>query len=332
MATIKEVAARAGVSSATVSRVLSGRTPVEDRKREQVLQAVAELNYRPNLLASNLRRQRSAKIGVVVPDIENPHFSQSIRIFEEIAYREGFRVLLCNTEDQPDKQQAYLEVLADERVEGILLVPYNSEGPEISTVIDRGIPILGYDRPVDDPRADAVIADNYEGAYRATQLLVEAGHERIGFIGGIVALKPGADRQAGYEAALRLRDLRPYIFPGEFNRDRAREATSALLSHPDRMTAMVIGSNLMSIGAQRALREHNIRVPDDLAVVGIDDPWWSELMQPPMTTVAQPVRRMAEAAVNLLFERIAGTRTQPRCVIYGYDIRIRQSCGTNGRS
>ena len=328
MTTIKQVAERAGVSIATVSRVLGGRTPVGAPKRELVLQAVADLNYRPNLLASNLRRQRTAKIGVVVPDIENPHFSQSIRVFEEIAYREGFRVLLCNTEDQPEKQQAYLEVLADERVEDSFLVPFDSDGSEIAHVIDRGMPVVAYDRPVDDPRADAVLADNVEGARRATELLIEAGHRKIGFVSGIAALKPGADRQAGYELALSRHGLEPYIAPGEFNVDRARDATTALLSHPDRITGLVVGGNLMTIGAQRAIRACGVRVPDDLALVGIDDPWWAELLEPPMTTVAQPVRRMAEAAVNLLFERIAGTRVQPRCVVYGYELRVRQSCGT----
>jgi LacI family transcriptional regulator len=329
MATIKQVAERAGVSSATVSRVLAGKTPVGVGKRERVLEAVTALNYRPNLLASNLRRQRTAKIGVVVPDIENPHFSQSIRVFEEIAYREGFRVLLCNSEDQAEKQKAYLEVLADERVEGILLVPYGSSGPEISAVIDHGIPLVAYDRPVDDPRADAVIADNFEGAKRATELLIDAGHRNIGYISGITALKPGIDRQDGYEAAMRACGLTPHIAAGEFNVDIAHRATAELLTHPDGMTALVVGSNLMTIGALRAIHEAGIRVPDELAFVGIDDPWWAELVEPPMTTVAQPVRRMAEMAVNLLFERIAGTRVQPRCVVFGFELRVRKSCGTH---
>lgn len=332
MATIKQVAERAAVSPATVSRVLAGRTPVEAGKRERVLQAASELHYRPNLLASNLRRRKTGKIGVVVPDIENPHFSRSIRIFEEIAYREGFRVLLCNTEDQAEKQQVYLDVLADERVEGILLVPYDSDGPEIGRVIDRGIPVVAYDRPVDDPRADTVIADNFEGAVAATRLLIQAGHQRIGFVSGINALKPGADRLAGYEAAMRERGLEPLIAPGEFNIDLAREATSTLLANGAAVTGLVVGSNLMTIGALRAVHELGLSIPGQLAVVGIDDPWWADLVEPPMTTVAQPVRRMAEAAVNLLFERIAGTRVQPRCIVYGYELRIRQSCGTKRTS
>jgi LacI family transcriptional regulator len=327
--TIKQVAERAGVSTATVSRVLTGRTPVDAQKREVVLQAIAELNYRPNLLASNLRNRKTAKIGVVVPDIENPIFSRAIQVFEDVAYNRGFRVLLCNTEDQSEKQRAYLEVLADERVEGILLVPFQSDGPEIAATLDKGIPIVAYDRPVDDPRADTVIQDNFEGARRATELLIEAGHQRIGFVSGMNELKPGADRLAGYEAAIREHGLSPYVASGGFRINRAKDATMELVSHPDGLTGLVVGSNLMAIGALRAMRLLGIRAPDDLALVGIGDPWWAEMVEPPMTTVAYPVRRMAEEAANLLFERIAGSRTHSRCMVYGFELRIRRSCGTN---
>lgn len=329
MTTIKQVAERAGVSTATVSRVLRGKTPVEAQKRELVLTAVAELGYRPNLLASNLRRQKTAKIGVVVPDIENPIFSRAIQVFEEIAYNRGFRVLLCNTEDEPVKQQSYLEVLADERVEGILLVPYQSDGPEIAATLDKGIPIVAYDRQVDDPRADAVVQDNFEGARRATELLIELGHQRIGFISGLSELQPGAERLAGYEAAIRQHGLSSYVASGEFRIRRAKDAATELLSHPDGLTGLVLGSNLMAIGALRAIRELGVRVPDDLSFVCLGEPWWADLVDPPMTTVAWPVRRMAEAAANLLFERIAGTRTQSRCMVYGFEIRIRRSSGSN---
>jgi DNA-binding LacI/PurR family transcriptional regulator len=142
-------------------------------------------------------------------------------------------------------------------------------------------------------------------------------------------LRPGADRLAGYEAAIRDHGLSPYVASGEFRINRAKDATTELVSHPDGLTGLVVASNLMVIGALRALRALGIRAPDDLALVGIGDPWWAELVEPPLTTVAWPVRRMAEAAANLLFERIAGTRTQSRCVVYGFELRIRRSCGTS---
>lgn len=328
MATIKDVAERAGVSPATVSRVLTGNGSVSRPYRERVMHVVAELDYRPNLIASNLRRQKTHKIGVVVPDIENPTFSQAIRVIEEVAYRQGFRVLLCNSEDQPEKQRAYLETLADERVEGIILVPYLSDDAEIGDVIDRGIPLVAFDRPVDDPRADAVIADDLEVGRRATEILIDAGHRRIGFVSGIRAIKPGGDRLAGYEAAMRAHDLEPLVASGEFHVAEARAATKELLDTAGGITGLVIANNLMTIGGWQAIRARGVRVPEELAVVAIGDPWWTELLEPPLTAFAQPVRRMAETAVGLLFERIAGTRTHAKCVVYGFDLRFRRSCGT----
>ena len=188
MAKIKEVAERAGVSPATVSRVLSGTPGVRPASRERVLQAVAELDYRPNRLGRNLRQQNSETLGVVVSDIENPHFTQMVRAVEDAAYGRGFRVLLCNTDEMAEKQRAYLEVLAAERVLGVILAPSDPAGEEIGRLLDLGIPVVAFDRVVGDPRADAVIVDNAEGSRRATEHLIRAGHERIGFVSGPAAI------------------------------------------------------------------------------------------------------------------------------------------------
>ena len=188
MTTIKTVAEQAGVSPATVSRVLSGAGHVRPEYRERVLRTVADLDYRPNRLASNLRRRTTETLGVVVSDIENPHFTQMVRAVEDAAYGRGFRVLLCNTDETAEKQRAYLGVLAAERVVGVILAPSDPAGEEIGRLIDLGIPVVAFDRMVDDPRADAVIVDNAEGARRATEHLIRAGHERIGFVSGPAAI------------------------------------------------------------------------------------------------------------------------------------------------
>ncbi|MEW6637580.1 MAG: LacI family DNA-binding transcriptional regulator, partial [Actinomycetota bacterium] len=150
---MKDVADRAGVSPATVSRVLNGAATVRPEYRERVLAAIEELGYRPNRLASNLRRRKAETIGVVVSDIENPHFTQMVRAVEDAAYRRGYRVLLCNTDEEPEKQRSYLEVLADERVLGVILSPSDPRGAEISRLLDLGIPVVTFDRTVEDPRA-----------------------------------------------------------------------------------------------------------------------------------------------------------------------------------
>jgi len=311
-----------------VSRVLGGQVRVTPENRARVLHAAAELNFRPNRLASNLRRQTTQTLGVVVSDIENPHFTQMVRAVEEAAYERGFRVLLCNTDETAEKQRSYLDVLAAERVLGVIMAPSDPAGEEIGRLLDLGIPLVAFDRMVADPRADGVVVDNIEGTRRATRHLLAAGHERIGFIGGRTAIQTGADRLKGYEETMRERGLAPRSAEGAFRIDQANVATSTLLDGGNDLTALVIANNLMTIGALTALRERGVRVPEEIAVVAVDDPFWAELVDPPLTTLAQPVRRMAAAAANLLFERIDGKRTQTTCVVFDFELRVRRSCGT----
>jgi DNA-binding LacI/PurR family transcriptional regulator len=290
-----------------------------------VLAAVAELGYRPNRLARNLRRQRADMIGVVVSDIENPHFTEMVRAVEDAAYRRGYRVLLCNTDESADKQRAYLEVLAQERPLGVILSPTDPSGPEIGALLDQGIPVVAFDRVVADPRADAVIADNVAAARRATGHLIAAGHRRIGFVGGREEVETGAERLEGYAAAVAAEGLEAFTASGDFRIEGGAAATVRLLA--DRPTALVVANNLMTIGALRALRAAGLSVPADVALVAIDDPFWAELTEPPLTTLAQPVRRMAGEAVRLLLERIGGRRRRARRAVYAFELRPRRSCG-----
>jgi len=324
---IKEVAARAGVSPATVSRVLNGVSSVNPEYRERVLKTVNELGYRPNRLASNLRRQNAEMIGVVISDIENPHFTQMVRAAEDAAYRRGYRVLLCNTDETEEKQKAYLKVLAEERVLGVILSPSDPAGEEISELLDLGTPVVAFDRTVKDPRADTVTVDNAAGLRRATEHLIRAGHERIGLVGGTPEIETGAERLAGYKAAMLEAGLEPVWAEGDFRIGTAAAATEELLD-ADGLTALIIANNLMTAGALKALRARGTRVPEDIALVAVDDPFWADLVEPPLTTLAQPVRQMADTAVDLLFERIGKRRKQRRRVVFDFELVVRGSCGT----
>lgn len=323
---ITEVAEKAGVSPATVSRVLNGSSTVGDAYRERVERAVGELGYRPNRLASNLRRRKAAMIGVLISDIENPHFTQMVRAVEDAAYRRGYRVLLCNTDETPEKQRSYLEVLADERVFGVILVPSEPGGEDVGELLDLGVSVIAFDRVVEDPRVDAVIADNVAGVRRATEHLILAGHERIGLVGGPVVVETGAERLEGYEAAMRSVGLEPRSADGSFRIEGGRTATEELLEASP--TALVVANNLMTIGTLKTLRERGLRVPEDVALVAVDDPFWSELVEPPLTTLTQPVQEMAGSAVEFLFKRLAGRREGPRKVVFEFELKVRGSCGT----
>ncbi len=325
--TISDVARHASVSPATVSRVLNGDPRVGESYRARVQRAVEELDYRPNALARNLRRQRTAIIGVVVPDIENPHFGELVRSVEDQAFEAGYRVLVCNTDETAEKQRAYLEALIDERVLGVIISPSDPGGEQITRLLDLGIPVVACDREVEDPRADAVLADNVKAIRIGCDLLVAAGHRRIAFIGGRTDVETGAERLAGYEMAMRAAGLEPLVVDGDFRLERAEAAVAGLLAREPRPTALIVANNLMTLGALRAVRDAGLRVPVDVALVGVDDQPWSALVDPPLTTLAQPVRAMAADAMELLLQRVSGAREHPRRIVHPFELRTRASSG-----
>ena len=325
---IKDVALQAGVSSATVSRVLNSGNGVSEERRTRVLQAVAELGYQPNRVARNLRRKLTDTIGVVVSDVENPHFTRAVRVIEDTAFAKGYRVLLCNTDETPAKQSAYLEMLAAERVLGAIVVPADPGDSTIGQLIDMGIPIVAFDREVDDPRADAITADNAAAAFRATEYLLERGHVNIGFVAGTPHIQTGEDRRVGYERAMASQGLATHSVSGMFRIEEANTATHQLLSERPETTAIVVGNNLMTVGALDALRSDGITVPDDVSLVQLDDPFWAQLVDPATTSLAQPVRNMAQSAIDLLLQRIRKERETSKHIVFQFELRERNSVRT----
>jgi LacI family transcriptional regulator len=322
--TIREVADRAGVSAATVSRVLNDSVSVREAKRAQVLAVIDELGYRPSRVASNLRRQQVQMIGVVVSDIENPHFSQMVRAIEDSAYLKGYRVLLCNTDEDPVKQREYLGVLIAERVAGAIISPTEAGAPEISELIDIGASVVAFDRPVDDKRADAVVGANVAGARLGTEHLLAGGHRRIGFLGGPSGVRTAAERLSGYEQAMSDAGIKTRSAAGDFRVEGGRRGAEDLLDKG--ATALLVANNLMAVGALQAIRLTRLRVPADVAMVSFDDPAWAELTDPPLTTLAQPVRLMAVAAVELLMQRLGQRRGRRRRQVFELELRHRGSC------
>jgi DNA-binding LacI/PurR family transcriptional regulator len=326
-ATMADVAERAGVSIATVSRVLSGHSSVAPEFRVKVAAAVEELSYRPNRLARNLRRRKAEMLGIVISDIQNPHFSEMIYVAEEEAYRRGYRVLLCNTSESSEKQRAYLQVLADERPVGVIIAPCDASAPEIGQLIDLGIPVVAFDRPVKDERADAVLADNFEGARTAVEHLVSRGITRIGYVGISTQIETGARRLAGYKAAMTALGLEPRWTDGGLRIAAGVRAAQRLMSEWPEMEGMVVGNNMLTLGALQALRDEKRRVPEDMAIVAFDDPFWAELVQPALTTLAQPVRAMTSTAVRLLIDNIEGRRREPERIVFRFTLKVRASSG-----
>jgi LacI family transcriptional regulator len=324
---IKDVAERASVSVATVSRVLNGDPNVDPEYRKRVRAAVAELGYRPNRLARNLRRQQMEAIGIVVPDIENPHFAEVVRVVEGIALEMGYRVLVCNTDEDAARQAACLSMLADERVSGIVMSPSDPDG-SIDQLRDLGIPVVTIDRALKRASTDLIVADNVPAVRTATQRLIDAGHRRIAFVGGRSEVETGSERQEGYLTAVEPAGLTGTLANGGFRRDAARAAVRELLGRDRPPSALIVANNLMALGALQAIRDCGLRIPQDIAVIAVDNPDWSELLDPPLTVLAQPIRDMATQAAELLIRRIRGEEFAPVHQVYPLELIIRSSCGT----
>jgi DNA-binding LacI/PurR family transcriptional regulator len=324
--TIRDVAARAGLSPATVSRVLNGDMTVRDVNRERVLEVVAQLDYRPNRVASNLRRQKVEMIGVIVSDIENPHFAQAVRAIEDAAHKRGYRVLLCNTDESADKQRDYLNILAGERVSGVIISPTDPSGAQIGELLDLGVPMVAFDRTVNDRRADAVLADNVGGAEVAVEYLVGHGHRSIGLLGAF-SVETGLNRLHGYEDAMRRAGLATHVVEAGVRVEDGRAAAERLLDEVPSLTALIPASNFITAGAVQVLRERRVKVPGEVSVVAFDDQVWVNFIDPPLTTLAQPVRQMATTAIELLVDRIAEPDRPSRRVVLDFHLRVRESCG-----
>jgi DNA-binding LacI/PurR family transcriptional regulator len=325
---ITDVAERAGVSPATVSRVLNGAPTVREAHRERVLRAADQLGYRPNGPARNLRRKQVEMIATLVSDIENPHFAEMVRAVEDAAYDRRRRVLLCNSDESAEKQRSYIDMLAQERIEGVILVAHDSAAAEISTLLDMGIAVVAFDRPLRDPRADAVLVDNEAGARLLTRHMIDAGHEQIAFISGPLSVYTGAERAAGYQAEMAAARLAPIVEYGDFKVDGGRLAARQVLErHPD-VTALIVANNLMTLGALQTLYHVRPDVDSQPALAGFDDPFWAPLLNPALTTLAQPIREMSSRAVELLFERTSGNRTTPHRETFHFELRVRDSCRT----
>ena len=309
MATLREVARRAGVSIATVSYVLNGTRRVRPEVEARVWEAVAALGYRPNRVARGLRRRRTHVLGLIVPDSANPFFAEVARGLEDASFAAEYRLILCNSDGDPLKEQRYLEVLLEQRVDGIALVSASAAPLHLSTLQASGVPFVVVDRDLPGLEADCVLADNLQGGYLATRHLLERGHRRIACITGPSDLTPSADRVRGYRQAMAEAGIEPpdlWIRRGDFRAESGYQAARFFLSLPPglRPTAIFACNDLMAIGALRAIGEAGLAVPRDIALVGFDDITLAAYVIPPLTTVAQPTYEMGRLAGELLIQRI----------------------------
>jgi LacI family transcriptional regulator len=315
MTTIYDVAERAGVSPATVSRVFNG-TSVSQEKVDAVRKAAADLKFTPNRAARTLRTQSSEVIALVIPDIENPYFTEMARGVEDVASEAGYSVVLCNSDSQTEKEATYLQIAIAEHMSGVIIATA-SDATSLDSILSTGRPVVAVDRATRYD-VDGVVMANRAAGIAATESLIAAGYRRIAYIGGPEDIDTAADRAAGWRAALAdagtQTDIDVLQRFATFRVDGARAAMEELLALPEPPDAVVAGNNLIGVGAIQVLTEHGLTPPQvGVAVVGSLP--FTTLSPTAVTMVRLPVRHMGVTAARMLLERIAGDDQPARTVV-----------------
>ena len=311
--TIKDVAKEAGVSITTVSHVINETRYVDPGTKQRVVDAMDKLGYLPNSIARSLRSGKTKTIGLIVPDASNPFFAEVSRRIEDIGYKQDYSVILCNSDNNPAKQKKYIKTLLEKQVDGMVFIAAGGKPNDLLPFSENKIPVVVADRDVPLELADVVLLDNKKAGYNATKHLIDLGHTRIACISGPLELSPCKQRIEGYKCALDEYGLpfrEEYITSGEFNFKSGNSAMSQLLKCSSRPTAVFALNDMMAIGAVYAMNEIGVRVPEDISIVGFDDIELVSIMTPPITTIAQPVDEMAHWIMDLLMNRIHGTRKE----------------------
>ena len=329
-ASIADVARESGVSIFTVSAVINNKTHVSKARRQRVEDAIRKLNYRPNLIARSLIKQKTQTIGMIVTDIANPFFPMVVRGAEDAAHKHGYNLLLCNSDDVDEKEEKELELLLSKRVDGILLTKTAGDfRPSLRQMIkDVNIPFVLVMRTYPQLTKDAVISDDYQGAYEAVRHLARAGRRRIGLVSGPMKVSNAKERYRGFREALEAEKL-PYepelVTEGDYRIESGFRAGHALLSQ--RPDGIYCANHLMTIGLLKAAGEIGLTCPEDFGLVSFDDYPWLGVFRPRLTTVELPKHQLGSEAAELLIRRIAGDTSPPVLRKLQPELRIRESCG-----
>ena len=309
MATIKDVAALAGISYTTVSHVVNNSRPVSAHVRRKVESAIAELNYVPSAVARSLKARSTATIGLLVPNSVNPYFAELARGIEDCCERNGYCVILCNSDDDPQKQRNYLRVLLEKRVDGLVVASVGGDAALIDLLATVRTPMVIVDRGLHAVSADLVCIDHEQGGYLATQHLLQLGHRDIACISGPQHTHVAQLRMDGYRRALGERGLRPAanrVMHSDFTSPGGYLAAVQLLA-AEPPSAIFAANDMIGLGVLRAAAEQGIRVPDELSVIGFDDIELSRYVYPALTTVGQRIGELGEIAAERLLARITGS-------------------------
>jgi len=307
---IKDIAQKAGVSLSTVSRVINSSGYVKEETKELVLKAMQDLNYK-RTNSSGKASKKSNRIGVIIPDITNPFFSGVLKGVYKVAVREKLNIILCDTNENINKEIGALEMLKEQSIKGLIITPTTDRNEFNRKYLEQmdsmGVPIILLDRDLMYSHFDAVYVDNIKGSYEAVEALIHEGHRKIAVIAGPLTTKPGRDRVSGYEKALLMNNIpadEKYMFYGDFRLESGYNLTKKVMAMKDPPTAIFVCNNMMTMGCLKALKELNVRIPEDIAIIGFDDIDFINLIDLQISVVDRPTAQMGELAMDMLIDRI----------------------------
>lgn len=325
--TMIEVAQEADVSVATVSRVVNGGGGVSKKLEQRVLRAMKKLHYHPSSAARSLKRQRSMLVGLLVPLLEHPSYSRMATVIEHRLFDHHYRALICNAEEDEARENAYIEMLLRQRVEGIIIDSSARDTSSLIELHENNIPIVLFDRILPDVPCNQVFCDNSQGGYSAIEHLVELGHRRIGVVAAPSYPETLQRRLRGTReavAAFGIDDDPELVIVGDTQLfDMGYEAGKHLLSLSERPTAIFALTDVTAVGVMHAAAEMGLRIPDDLSLIGYDDVPFASYTVPSMTTIAQPFVEMGTTAVDLLLKQIADPDLPPAKAVLPTRLMVR---------
>jgi DNA-binding LacI/PurR family transcriptional regulator len=328
---LTEVAQKAGVSIATVSRVINNNPNVNPDTRLKVEQAIKILKFKPNKVAKRLRDKNASSnlLGVLIPDIQNPFYVEVLRGIEDVSYQHGYALIVCNFSQDENKEKLYIDTLQSESVDGLIAAPSSEDNPKIVNLVKNGMPIVCVDRGLKGADIDLVLVENQTGAYNAVDYLAKSGYKRIAIISGIPKLPSSKQREKGYLEALKANNLevdKDLIKFGDSSHESGVKYCDELLSLSNPPDAIFAGNNLITLGALETIHKRNLRIPKDVAILGFDDMYWSISLNPPLTAVKQPAYEIGKRATELLIQRIHDPSRPTVSMTLKTELMIRSSC------
>lgn len=326
---ITDIAVKTGLSTTTVSRVLNGKAEkyrISKKSQQKVKEVAKELHYTPNRFAANLRTGKSGTLALIIPSLNNPFFAGIASAINTELRKFNYITIISDSDENPEIERMELQQLIARNIEGLIIVPCGEQWEHIKLLQDQGLPIVCIDRYFEDLDIPFVSTDNYLGAYMATKHLIENGHSRITCIQGVRHSTPNRQRIKGFKDAMNEEEQENYNIVGDdFTFQNGYLETKLLLQHNEKPTAVFTLSNTIAMGCMKALKEENIKVPDDISLITFDDHPYLDYLSTPLSCVAQPVSDISKMAVKFLISKINNKEVQTSQVLLRPTMKMRDS-------